>query len=88
MVGSEANVGIGCQVKDHLASGHGGTESIQVEEIGAHQPIAPIRLRAGDKLLLARGEVVESNHFMAVRKQPVDQSTSNEAGRAGYKRSQ
>ena len=73
-----------CRHVEHkLSTHHRLGKARLVQNIPAHQAKAGGPGRGSQKALLPGGEIVVANHRMAVRKKPLGQCTTDEAGATG-----
>jgi hypothetical protein len=83
MIGPEADIGIGGQVKDHIGAGGRLFHSREVQQVSANQP----ETRGGERIrqegLLSSRKIVESYDNMALLQQSVSEIAANKPGGAG-----
>ena len=83
MIESEAHVGIGREVENHVAARHGAGQRRGVEIVAAHEREVRMRLCLFQKAHLAGGEIVPRDHGGTFREQAVNETAANEAGPTG-----
>ena len=83
MLGAEAHVRVGGEVKDKVAALHRGGQRGQVEIVAADEAEPRVGRRGRQEPLLAGGEIIPADHGQAVREQAVGQVGADEAGRTG-----
>ena len=85
MLEAEADVGIGGQMKDKIASRHRADQRGQIQAIAFDQFELGICQRRLEKFALAGGKIVPADHLPAAGQQTVNQVTANKTGGAGDK---
>ena len=83
VLGAEAHVGVGGEVEDEIAAGHGLGQRRQIEIVALDQAILWVGERPCDKGPLARGEIVPADDGFPVGEEAVNEAAANKAGCAG-----
>src|SRR5262249_53236338 len=83
VLGAEADIGVGGQVKDEVVPDNRTSQGGEVEEIPLDEAESGMAERIGEDLALAGREVVVGGNGMAVGQQSVDQVAADEASPAG-----
>ena len=84
MLRAEPDVGVGGQVEDEVAAGHGAGQGVRVEHVAAHTRVKPgSRCGLLQETLLTGREVVVGDDLVAQPQQPIDEVAADEAGAAG-----
>ena len=81
---AEADIGIGGEMKHHVAARNRRSQRAGVEQVGLDKLEAGRLQCPFEEAALAGGKIVVADNTVASSKEPIDQAATDEAGSAGY----
>ena len=85
MFEAEADIGIGREVENEIASGHRLRQRREVKIVAANEFEIGMAPRARQKFILAGGKIVPADDVFAAGQQAVNEIAANKTGGAGDK---